>query len=153
MRAPKIMMDDNKNTKRWQTASLKAHRTARWAKTMTKWLISRNHNGGAKWHVINFVGSNNAESRGVVDLLAIRKDHQTHNDKIKRGDLFDIIVIQVKGGNAPFPKSKDVVRLKKVSKFHRAKAILLSEWKPRERLQLYTLKRNKWIEIKPNEIF
>lgn len=143
----------NKNTKRWQEASLKAHRTARWAKTMTKWLISRNHNRGAKWHVVNFVGSNNSESRGVVDLLAIRKDHQAHDDKIKRGDLFEIILIQVKGGNAPFPKMKDVVRLKKVAKYHHAKAILLSEWKPRKKLQLYILKRNKWVEIKPNEIF
>lgn len=143
----------NKNTKRWQEASLKAHRTARWAKTMTKWLISRNHNRGAKWHVVNFVGSNNSESRGIVDLLAIRKDHQSHDDKIKRGDLFEIILIQVKGGNAPFPKMKDVVRLKKAAKYHHAKAILLSEWKPRKKLQLYILKRNKWVEIKPNEIF
>lgn len=81
----------NKNTKKLQEASRKAHRTSRWAKTMTKWLISRNHNRGAKWHVVNFVGSNNSESRGIVDLLVIRKDHQTHDDKIKRGDLFDIV--------------------------------------------------------------
>jgi len=55
-----------------------------------------------KWHVVNFVGSNNAESRGIVDLLAIRKDHRTNNSKIKRGALFEAVLIQVKGGRAPF---------------------------------------------------
>ncbi|MBN1363472.1 MAG: hypothetical protein JW976_01570 [Syntrophaceae bacterium] len=143
----------NKNTNKWQNASQKAHRTARWAKTMTKWLISKKNEGGAKWHVVNFVGSSNSESRGIVDLLAIRKDHRTNDSKIKRGDLFDVVLIQVKGGSAPFPTTEDIARLKEVSKYHRAKAIVLSEWKPQKRLQLHLLKRNKWIQIKPNEIF
>ncbi len=143
----------NKNIKKWHKASKEAHRTARWAKTMTKWLISRNHNKGAKWHVVNFVGSNNSESRGIVDLLAIRKDHRTNNSKIKRGDLFEVVLIQVKGGYASFPTGEDIARLKQVSKHHRAKAIVLSEWKPKKRLQLYLLKQNKWIEIKPSELF
>jgi hypothetical protein len=143
----------NKNTEKWQNASRKAQRTARWAKTMTKWLISRRHKNGTKWHVVNFVGSNNAGSRGIVDLLAIRKDHRTNNSKIKRGDLFEVVLIQVKGGCAPFPTGEDIARLKQVSKYHRAKAIDLSEWKPKKRLQLYLLKQKKWIEIKPNELF
>jgi len=143
----------NKNIEKWQNASRKAHRTARWAKTMTKWLISRRHKNGAKWHVVNFVGSNNAESRGIVDLLAIRKNHRTNNSKIKRGDLFEVVLIQVKGGCAPFPTGEDIARLKQVSKYHRAKAVVLSEWKPKKRLQLYLLKQKKWIEIKPNELF
>lgn len=143
----------NKNIKKWHEASKEAHRTARWARTMTKWLISRNHNKGAKWHVVNFVGSNNSESRGIVDLLAIRKDHRINNSKIKRGDLFEVVLIQVKGGCASFPTGEDIARLKQVSKHHRAKAIVLSEWKPKRRLQLYLLKQKKWIEIKPSELF
>ncbi len=143
----------NKHIKKCREASKEAHRTARWAKTMTKWLISRNHNGGAKWHVVNFVGSHNSESRGIVDLLAIRKDHRTNDRKIKRGDLFEVVLIQVKGGCAPFPPGEDIARLKQVSKHHHAKAIVLSEWKPKKRLQFYLLKQKKWIEIKPNEIF
>lgn len=143
----------NKNIKKWHEASKEAHRTARWARTMTKWLISRNHNKGAKWHVVNFVGSNNSESRGIVDLLAIRKDHRINNSKIKRGDLFEVVLIQVKGGCASFPTGEDIARLKQVSEHHRAKAIVLSEWKPKRRLQLYLLKQKKWIEIKPSELF
>lgn len=143
----------NNDKAKWVKASVAAHRTSRWAKTMTKWLITKNCKNGAKWLVVNFVGSDNSESRGVVDLLAIRKDHHFQNVGIKIGDLFDIVLIQVKGGSAPFPTSDDVVRLKKVAKHHRAKAIVLSEWKPQKRLQLYLLRRNKWIEASPNEIF
>jgi hypothetical protein len=143
----------NTDNAKWGKASEAAHRTSRWAKTMTKWLITKNCKDGAKWHVINFVGSANSESRGVVDLIAIRKDHYCQNPPIKIGDLFEVVLIQVKGGNAPFPTSDDIARLKKVAKHHHAKAVVLSEWKPRERLQLYLLQRNKWIEAQPNEIF
>lgn len=143
----------NNDKKKWQNASITAHRTARWAKTMTKWLITKKHKNGAKWHVVNFVGSNNSESRGVVDLLAIRKDHRTNDSKIKKGDLFEIVLIQVKGGCSPLPTEDDIARLKKVFKYHHAKAIVLSEWKPQKKLQLYLLKQNRWKEIESNEIF
>jgi hypothetical protein len=33
------------------------------------------------------------ESAGIIDLLAIRKDHAKANGKFKRGDLFEIILI------------------------------------------------------------
>ena len=144
-------MKDKK--KKWEKASMAAHRTSRWAKIMTKWLISRRHKNGVKWHVVNFIGSNKSESTGIVDLLAIRKDHRIKDSNIKRGDLFEIVLIQVKGGAAPFPTEKDILRLKKVSKYHRAKAIVLSEWKTRKRLQLYLLKQDRWKEIEANEIF
>ena len=45
----------------WGKASIAAHRTSRWAKTMTKWLITKNCKNGAKWHVVNFVGSANSD--------------------------------------------------------------------------------------------
>ena len=144
--------EEMKNTK-WQEAGIKAYRTGRWAKIMTKWLISRNRRDGAKWHVVNFLGPKNSESRGIVDLLAIRKDHRRQDGITKRGDLFDIVLIQVKGGGALFPAKEDIARLKAAAKYHRAKAIVLSEWKPQKRLQLYLLKRNRWMSIKPDELF
>ena len=34
-----------------------------------------------------------------MDILAIRKDHRIPGDvRLKRGDLFEMILIQVKGG-------------------------------------------------------
>ncbi|OHB65340.1 MAG: hypothetical protein A2Y77_15930 [Planctomycetes bacterium RBG_13_62_9] len=89
----------------------------------------------------------------MVDLLAVRKDHRTQDDTIKRGDLFDLVLIQVKGGGAGFPTTEDVVRLRKVARHHRAKAIVLCEWKRRQRLQLYVLKRNRWIPAEADEVF
>jgi len=143
----------NKDLNKFQNASQKAHRTARWAKTMTKWLISKSNREGSKWQVVNFVGDSNSESRGIVDLFAIRKDHRKQNPQTKRGDLFEIVLIQVKGGSASMPTTEDVKRLKAVAEYHRAKTIVLSEWKPKKKLQFYLLKENTWIEIMPNKIF
>jgi len=78
---------------------------------------------------VDFVGPNRCESRGIVDLLAVRKNHAVQSDVLKRGDILDIVLIQVKGGNARFPTQEDVERLKKVARYHKAKAVVLSEWK------------------------
>ena len=43
-----------------------------------------------------------------VDVIAIRKDtSQPVNRALKRGDLFDIILIQIKGGSARGPTQED----------------------------------------------
>ncbi|HNS22340.1 MAG TPA: hypothetical protein PKH24_17670 [Sedimentisphaerales bacterium] len=120
---------------------------------MTAWLIGWSQTKGVKWRIVDFIGPNGCESRGVVDLLAVRKNHAVCGGMLKRGDLLDIILIQVKGGSAPFPTQEDISRLKKVAKHHRARAIVLSEWKAQTRLQLYVLKRNRWLAIEPKEVF
>ena len=134
-------------------AAEKAHRTARWAKTMTKWLISMNQNSGAQWHVIDFVGSAGAESRGIVDLLAIRKDHRKPRAPLDRGDLFEIVLIQSKGGGAVRPKASDVERLMLVKRKYHAKAIVLAEWKRGKAPQLFELVRGRWVERMAESLF
>jgi hypothetical protein len=47
------------------------------------------------------------ESVGVVDLLAIRKDHSKPVGAARRGDALQIILIQVKGGAAARPTPED----------------------------------------------
>jgi len=89
----------------------------------------------------------------VVDLLAVRKNHTAYDGTIKRGDLLDIVLIQVKGGRASLPTQEDIDRLRKVARHHRARAIVLCEWKRQERLQLHLLRRNRWIPVQPNEVF
>jgi hypothetical protein len=140
-------------SRKMETAARKAAKTCRWAKIMTAWIIRRNWATGAKWHIVDFVGPNGSESRGIVDLLAVRKNHAVHRGTIKRGDLLDIVLIQVKGGNAPFPTQDDVSRLRNVARYHRAKAIVLSEWKRKECLRLYLLKRDRWLPVKPRMVF
>jgi hypothetical protein len=90
-----------------------AIRTAKWATIMTKWRIGFETRGrrlsktgvkpARRWQLVGFPGLAGRESAGIVDLIAIRKDHATVNGHFKRGDLFEIILIQIKGGGARCP--------------------------------------------------
>jgi hypothetical protein len=131
----------------------KAHHTAKWARTMTKWLVTYSRRLGAKWNLVDFGGKTRAEARGIVDLIAIRKDHRRDGAGLKRRDLFEIVLIQTKGGSAPRPKPDDLARLKRVAKHHRATAIILAEWKRAERLELFKLNGSRWLSVSPDEIF
>jgi len=102
---------------------------------------------------VDFGGKTKAEARGIVDLLAIRKDHRNDRIGLKRGDLFDIILIQTKGGAAPRPTPDDVARLSRVARHHRAKAIVLAEWRRGEKLDFFKFERNQWQPINPGDIF
>ena len=108
-----------------KTPSEKALRTARWARIMTKWLISHSSKDGVKWQLVEFAGPSGQESKGIVDLIAIRKNHKERSDGFYRGDLFEIVLIQVKGGRAPFPSKEDIGRLMAVKKYHRADQVIL----------------------------
>jgi len=109
---------------------------------MTKWLITYCTNGKA-WQVVGFAGDAGGESAGIVDLLAIRRNYSRAVNDVRPGDLFDIILIQIKGGNAPWPGMSDVARLRKTASHHRAKAVLLCEWKKGRQPAVYTLRRNR----------
>ena len=50
--------------------------------------------------LVTFYGKSGAESVGVVDMLAIRKDHAAPVGVMRRGDALQIILVQVKGGTA-----------------------------------------------------
>jgi hypothetical protein len=126
------------------TPGRKAQHTAKWARTMTKWLITYNRRTGAKWNLVEFGGKTGAEARGIIDLIAIRKDHRKDVSGLKRGDLLDIVLIQTKGGSAPRPTEEDRVRLSKVAKHHRARAVVLAEWKRGEKLDLFKLEGTEW---------
>lgn len=131
----------------------KAQHTAKWARTMTKWLVTYTQRKGAKWNVVDFGGKTKSEARGIVDLIAIRKDHRQDGPGLKRGDLFEIVLIQAKGGSAPRPTPDDLTRLKKVAKHHKARAIILAEWRRGEHLELFKLNGSSWHSISPDEIF
>src|SRR5438552_5066269 len=67
-----------------------AARTQRWAVTMTKVAIRQSLSRAPfpRWHFVSFTGPGGKESRGVVDLIVIRKSHGAPRDKMKRGDAF-----------------------------------------------------------------
>jgi hypothetical protein len=134
----------------WSLAQRRAANTAKWAVTMTKVrirrVLARTH-----WQLVTFCGKGGGESVGVVDLLAVRKDHGEPRRDLKRGDALQIILIQVKGGGAAMPTADDAKRLLRVAKRHGARHVLLAAWKRGTAVRFYRLRRasarEPWSEL------
>jgi hypothetical protein len=108
-------------------AYIKALTTGRWAEIIFRALSSR---VAKRWRFVAFRGIAKGEWRGVVDVVAIRKDtSQPVDSRLKRGDLFDIILIQIKGGSARGPTQEDCARLRRVGDLYRARAIVQFQWR------------------------
>jgi len=79
----------------------KAKLTAIWATRMTRRQIALVTNGKRygsskvkpirRWQLVGFPGPGGRESAGIVDLLAIRKNHTKPKSPFKRVELFEII--------------------------------------------------------------
>ena len=106
--------------------SAKAADTDRWTEILFRALSNR---VAKRWRFVSFRGVGGGEWRGIVDVLAIRKD-TSHSDHhlLKSGDLFDIVLVQMKGGSAKAPSAGDIARLRAVARRYRAKAIVLFSW-------------------------
>ena len=120
---------------------------------MMKWTAS--FANARRWRMVSFRGPGGQESRGVVDLIAIRRDHREPADNLlKRGDLFEILLIQIKGGSAAKPKEADKERLLKVKKKYGAEHVVLFSWKKNKEKQFAVLgKDRKWHNVEPEELF
>jgi hypothetical protein len=136
-----LRMNRSKETVDWERAQLLAAKTARWAVTMTKVRIRRCI-AKTRWQLVTFLGAAGGESVGIVDLLAIRKNHARCEPPHKRGNEFEIVLIQVKGGSAAFPTFEDAKRLRMVARHYRAKNVLLAQWKRGKQVQFFVLRKN-----------
>ena len=104
-------------------AHVKAHTTGRWAEIIFRALSSR---VASRWQFVSFRGAAGGEWRGVIDVLAVRKStSQPSQSGLKRGDLLEVVLIQVKGGSARAPTVSDCERLRQVARILRAKAVVL----------------------------
>lgn len=150
----------------WNRAQKQAARTARWATTMAKWGVSHATGGkrsGTKavvrWLLVDFLGPNGGESAGIVDAIAIRKDHRPGKDGLKRGDRFEIILLQIKGGAAAMPSASDIKRMRSVADLHGATEVVLVKWKRKEALEYSRLRpgtrlpKKAWEPVKPEVLF
>ena len=91
----------------------------------------------------------------MVDILAIRKntDHSIH-ELLKSGDLFDLVLVQMKGGGARPPTLGDIRRLKAVRRRYGARDIVLFSWKKGEGCRFERLTRNgTWANSSALDIF
>lgn len=107
-----------------------------------------------RWRLVSFRGAGGGEWRGIVDVLAIRKDTSHSNHKLLRsGDLFEIILVQMKGGSARRPSSTEIQRLRAVARRYGAKGIVLFAWKKGEGCEFSKLGRGKWNLSSAKDIF
>jgi hypothetical protein len=144
------MSEGGRTTNPEGTPSQLAAHTAKWAVTMTKVRIRQavTKTPFPHWHLLTFSGRK-AESRGVVDLIAIRKDHGPPRNGLKRGDAFQIVLIQVKGGQAAGPTAEDARRLNIVAGRYGARRVLLAAWKKGKAPRFFFLhpKSGFWKEV------
>jgi len=126
-----------------KTPSQLADHTARWAVTMAQVGIRQAiaDSPWPHWNILKFTGPTGSEAKGVVDLIAVRKDHgEPFLPGTKRGDTLQIILIQAKGGSAAKPTEEDAIRLRGVARHHGACDILLSAWKKGRAAQFFSLR-------------
>lgn len=136
-----------------QVAARKAQATGRMANTLAKALAKR---FGGRWQFVDFHGPKGYESAGIVDIIAIRKcGKQPDVPGLKKLDLFDIKLIQVKGGSAPLPGPEDIARLRAVKKYYKATEVVLFEWVGGKRSAFSVLedKLDKWTETQGAHLF
>jgi hypothetical protein len=116
------------------------------AKVRIRQVVSR-----TRWQLVTFYGKSGGESVGVVDMLAIRKDHSKPMGAAKRGDALQIILIQVKGGTAAIPTAEDAMRLRAVATRHGACDVLLATWRKGTQARFFRLRRasagDAWAEV------
>jgi hypothetical protein len=138
----------------WKRAQEQARKTATWARTMTKVVISQNNGEAPFWHVVNFLGPGKCEPRGIVDLLTVRKNQAHVSLPLKRGHLFEMVLIQVEGGSAKRPSAEERVRLRAVGAQYGARTILLSEWRKGFKAVFRRLDGDEWSDaIDPALVF
>lgn len=139
-------------TEKWRAAADKAAKTGKMANTLAKALSSRYAD---RWRFVDFRGPNGGESAGVVDIVAIRKDGRRPTLKgLKALDLFDIILIQVKGGTAALPSRQDIARLRLVKARYHAIDIVLFEWRIKRKCGFQILNaKNRWVPSSAATLF
>jgi hypothetical protein len=131
---------------------------------MTKWRIGFETGGkklgsapkpSRRWQLVPFPGPHGRESAGIVDLVAIRRDNKTKNAIVKHGDFFELILLQVKGGGARRPKTRDIKRLRAVADRYHANSVVLAEWKKGSQPEFYELDRKRmvWRSVDPGVLF
>ena len=145
-------MPSNSEPSSNMTPAMKAHATGRWAETMFRALSAR---VAKRWQFISFRGAGKGEWKGVVDVLAIRKNTAIPSAAdLKRGDLFEIILVQIKGGAAKAPTDTDCLRLQAVAKHYNAKDIVQFCWVKGKKVEFSILQQDRtWKASSGSEIF
>ena len=136
----------------WVTAYKKALLTDKWTEIIMRAVTKKVAN---RWRLVSFRSKQGREWRGIVDVIAIRKDTAKPNKKhLNHGDLFEIMIIQMKGGSAKLPTLDDKRRLREVAKYYHAKNVVLFEWIKSKKTKFSVLGNNlEWEESTSADLF
>lgn len=135
------------------TPSQLSANTDRWTEILFRALSNR---VAKRWRFVSFRGLGGGEWRGIVDVLGVRKNTGASAHRVlEAGDLFDVVLIQMKGGSARGPSAEDIRRLRAVKRHYRARDIVLFEWKRGEGCTFRRLESGaKWSEpLRAEELF
>lgn len=140
VRAKKPLTEVVTELTRGQLAAVKTIRTAKTATTLAKaHLIRESRKHGGRWQWVDFPGPKGRESAGIVDILAVRKRWDVsgapEDDILKHLDVFDLMLIQVKGGRAPMPSALDIARMERVADLYRIDKVLLYQWNDKKKAE------------------
>lgn len=125
---------------RGQLAAVKTIKTAKTAITLAKaHLIRESRKHGGRWQWVDFPGPKGRESAGIADILAIRKRWEVsglpEDEVLKHLDVFDIMLIQVKGGRAAMPTALDIARMERVADLYQIDKVLLYQWNDKKKTE------------------
>jgi hypothetical protein len=129
-----------------------AKMTGKMANTLAKALAKRY---SRRWQFVDFHGPKGHESAGIVDILAIRKCGKPPTiSGLKKLDLFDIQLIQVKGGSAANPSAEDIDRMRLVAEHYHADRIVLFQWIKKKQSTYSVLQVDgSWLQTSPAALF
>jgi hypothetical protein len=141
-------MSNRPKLKPWQ----KAANTDRWTEILFRALSNR---VAKRWRFVSFRGASGGEWRGVVDVLGIRKDTSKADlELLKSGDLFDIVLVQMKGGSARLRSAAEIRRLRAVARRYRARNVILFTWQRGAGCAFKKLGRGtEWLSSSSTELF
>lgn len=129
----------------------KAGVTDKWTEILFRALAAR---VAKRWRFVSFRGVGGAEWRGIVDVVAIRKNTaRSSHEVLKSGDLFEIVLVQMKGGSSRWPTDAELRRLRSVAEHYRAKAVVLFVWKKAQSCQFFKLERTGWESSTSRQLF
>lgn len=120
-----------------------AEATAKWAVIMAQVAVRRRSARAPwpRWQFVKFLGRGGGESVGVVDLIAVRKDHGRQPPPgLQPGDALQILLLQVKGGNAAKPTERDGKRLRILKGRYKARSVILATWMKSGDAKFYCLR-------------
>jgi hypothetical protein len=96
---------------------------------------------------------------GLSTYLQSERTIKNLNAPFKRGDLFEIILIQIKGGGAKRPNKSEIKWLRDVAKYYNARDVVLAEWVKGNQLKFNWLvnyradPKKAWREVDPGVLF